>query len=52
MKITGPEQLSTYLRELIGAQDPIADRAELMRAQVLFWLLGATDGHAKISLYL
>ncbi|RUO24332.1 serine/threonine protein kinase [Aliidiomarina minuta] len=35
------------MKELMGSQNPIADRSEFMRTQVLFWLLGATDGHAK-----
>lgn len=35
------------MKELMGSQDPVADRTKFMRAQVLFWLLGATDGHAK-----
>jgi serine/threonine-protein kinase HipA len=32
---------------LAGSDDPEADRRAFFRAQVLFWLLGATDGHAK-----
>ncbi|SDF04104.1 serine/threonine-protein kinase HipA [Celeribacter baekdonensis] len=32
---------------LAGSDDPAADQRAFFRAQVLFWLLGATDGHAK-----
>lgn len=36
-----------------GADDPAADRQGLLRAQIAFWLLAATDGHAKnFSLFL
>ncbi|WP_174274245.1 type II toxin-antitoxin system HipA family toxin [Sphingomonas bacterium] len=38
---------------LTGSNDPAADRLTFFRAQVAFWLLGATDGHAKnFSLFL
>jgi serine/threonine-protein kinase HipA len=32
---------------LLGSSDPIIDRDTFFRAQILFWLLAATDGHAK-----
>ncbi len=32
---------------LKGSDDPTGDQLSFLRAQVLFWLLGATDGHAK-----
>jgi len=32
---------------LLGSDDPAGDRHIFFKAQVLFWLLGATDGHAK-----
>lgn len=32
---------------LAGSDDPAADQYAFFRAQLLFWLLGATDGHAK-----
>lgn len=39
------------MREIInllkGSDTPDADIATFMRASILFWLLGATDGHAK-----
>ena len=42
--------LLTKLRE---SDDPSADQALVLKAQILFWLIGATDGHAKnFSLYL
>lgn len=38
---------------LTGSNDPAADRLSFFRAQIAFWLLGATDGHAKnFSLFL
>jgi serine/threonine-protein kinase HipA len=30
-----------------ASDDPNTDRRLLLKAQILFWLLGATDGHAK-----
>ena len=36
------------LLELFKASDrPATDQANFLRAQIVFWLLGATDGHAK-----
>lgn len=32
---------------LAGGDDALADQQAFFHAQVLFWLLGATDGHAK-----
>ncbi len=32
---------------LAGSDDALADQRAFFRTQVLFWLLGATDGHAK-----
>jgi len=33
---------------LLRASDtPVEDQADFLKAQVLFWLIGATDGHAK-----
>lgn len=42
----GPD-LKALLNLLKGSDDPAADRATLFKAQILFWLIGATDGHAK-----
>ena len=32
---------------LEGSEDPIRDRARFLLSQLAFWMLGATDGHAK-----
>lgn len=32
---------------LDGTNDPRADQAAFFKSQILFWLIGATDGHAK-----
>lgn len=32
---------------LQGSDDPGKDRTDFFKCQILFWLLGATDGHAK-----
>lgn len=32
---------------LRGSDNPIDDRRDFFKANVLFWLIGATDGHAK-----
>lgn len=32
---------------LKGADFPLEDQKSFLKAQILFWLLGATDGHAK-----
>jgi serine/threonine-protein kinase HipA len=38
---------------LKGSDDPEADQRLVLKAQAMFWLLGATDGHAKnFSLHL
>lgn len=35
------------LKVLNGAESPREDRLRFMRAQIIFWLLAAIDGHAK-----
>jgi serine/threonine-protein kinase HipA len=39
------------MREILdllkGSDDPEADQSTFLRAIIVFWLLGATDGHAK-----
>ncbi|MCP3476105.1 type II toxin-antitoxin system HipA family toxin [Bradyrhizobium sp. CCGUVB1N3] len=35
------------LNLLKGSDTPADDQATLLRAQIFFWLIGATDGHAK-----
>ena len=32
---------------LRGSDEPLADRKAFFKANILFWLIGATDGHAK-----
>jgi len=46
----GMERIMTLL---LGSANALADRHFFLRTQVLFWLLGAIDGHAKnFSLFL
>lgn len=41
------------LKLLKGSDTPTEDQRSFLQAQVLFWLIGATDGHAKnFSIYL
>ncbi|XSG82113.1 MAG: HipA domain-containing protein [Methyloligella sp. ZOD6] len=35
------------LRVLEGSEDPARDQEIVLKAQLIFWLIGATDGHAK-----
>ena len=42
----GPE-LVHVLNLLQGSDTPEEDRKTVLKAQILFWLIGATDGHAK-----
>jgi serine/threonine-protein kinase HipA len=35
------------LQLLRGSDDPIADQRSFLKANMIFWLMGATDGHAK-----
>jgi serine/threonine-protein kinase HipA len=35
------------LQFLKGSDDPLGDQRLFLKAQIVFWLLGATDGHAK-----
>jgi serine/threonine-protein kinase HipA len=32
---------------LQGSDEPLRDRTKFLKATILFWLIGATDGHAK-----
>lgn len=48
----GPDavQILKLLRE---SDEPVRDRENFFKSQILFWLMGATDGHAKnFSLFL
>ena len=45
--------MKDILDRLQEADDPARDRMAFFRSQILFWLTGATDGHAKnFSLFL
>jgi serine/threonine-protein kinase HipA len=43
----GGPRLIDILNLLKGSDTPAADQATVLKAQILFWLIGATDGHAK-----
>jgi len=45
--------IAAILALLQGSDEPEADRATFLKSQILFWLIGATDGHAKnVSIHL
>jgi len=46
-QMDGGPGITEGIRLLTGSDDPEADQRVFFRSQVLFWLLGATDGHAK-----
>jgi len=49
----GGPGVGDLLNLLRASDDPVADRATLLKAVIGFWLLAATDGHAKnFSLFL
>lgn len=49
----GGPSLVDFLDLLQGSDTPDNDRIAVFKAQILFWLIGATDGHAKnFSIYL
>jgi serine/threonine-protein kinase HipA len=43
----GGPGIADILRLLQGSDDPITDQRTFLKANMVFWLLGATDGHAK-----
>jgi serine/threonine-protein kinase HipA len=43
----GGPGIVTILELLKGSDDPEKDRRNFMKTQIVFWLLGAIDGHAK-----
>jgi serine/threonine-protein kinase HipA len=48
----GGPTMHEILTELARAEQPDADQQTFLRAQLVFWMLGATDGHAKnFSIY-
>ncbi len=49
----GGPGMAAILALLKGSDEPQTDRSRFLKAQIMFWLLGATDGHAKnFSLFL
>ncbi len=42
----GPD-MTQCMNLLKSSNHPTADQSDFLKAQILFWLLGATDGHAK-----
>lgn len=43
----GGPGITSIMRLLLGSQEPFVDRSAFFKAQLLFWLLAAPDGHAK-----
>jgi len=43
----GGPGIEAIMKHLLGSKNAQQDRYNFMKAQVLFWLLGASDGHAK-----
>lgn len=43
----GGPSIADIMTTLLGSATPAQDRYLFMKSQVLFWLLAATDGHAK-----
>lgn len=49
----GGPGVKAIMDRLLESDDPAQDRALFFKSQVLFWMIGATDGHAKnFSLFL
>lgn len=46
-QMDGGPSIADGMRLLAGSDRPNEDRQAFFKTQVLFWLLGATDGHAK-----
>lgn len=43
----GGPGIAAIMELLLGSDEPTKDRYDFFKANVLFWLLGATDGHGK-----
>ncbi len=43
----GGPGIQAIMRVLAGSDEAADDRRHFLKAQIVFWLLGATDGHAK-----
>lgn len=49
----GGPGVTAVMDRLLESDDPTGDRALFFKSQILFWMIGATDGHAKnFSLFL
>lgn len=46
-QMDGGPGITECMKLLQGSDEPHDEKTEFLHAQVLFWLLGATDGHAK-----
>lgn len=43
----GGPGIADMLKLLRGSDEPLSDQRSLLKANIVFWLMGATDGHAK-----
>jgi serine/threonine-protein kinase HipA len=43
----GGPGITAILKMLRGSDEPLSDQRSFMKANIAFWLIGATDGHAK-----
>ena len=49
----GGPRIVDILKLLQGSDEPLKDQAAFFKSQIIFWLIGATDGHGKnYSLFL
>ena len=43
----GGPSIADILKLLRGSDEPLSDQRSFLKANIVFWLMGATDGHAK-----
>lgn len=43
----GGPGIADILKLLRGSDEPLSDQRSFLKANIVFWLMGATDGHAK-----
>ena len=43
----GGPGITDILKMLRGSDEPLSDQRSFLKANIAFWLMGATDGHAK-----
>jgi serine/threonine-protein kinase HipA len=43
----GGPGITDILKMLRGSDEPLSDQRSFLKANIVFWLVGATDGHAK-----